>query len=81
MVSVTSASYYITSASRYHPRYQSRSSMYISGLIPRNFAEMVETVPIDFSYNGNTMYYSVLYRNGVGQNIFYDAYQIKRNGA
>ena len=36
MVSVTSASRYITSASRYHPRYQSRSSMYIRGLIPRN---------------------------------------------
>ena len=29
----------VTSASRYHPRYQSRSSMYIRGLIPRNFAE------------------------------------------
>ena len=29
MVSVTSASCYIMSASRYHPRYQSRSSMYI----------------------------------------------------
>ena len=37
MVSVTSASRYVTSASRYHPRYQSRSSMYTSGLIPRNF--------------------------------------------
>ena len=36
-VSVSSASRYITSASRYHPRYQSRSSMYIRGLIPRNF--------------------------------------------
>ena len=46
MVSVTSTSRYITSASRYHPRYQSRSSMYVRGLIPRNFAELVETVPI-----------------------------------
>ena len=36
MVSVTSAIRYITSASRYHPRYQSRSSMYIPGRIPRN---------------------------------------------
>ena len=37
MLSVTSASRYIMSASRYHPRYQSRSSMYIRGLIPRNW--------------------------------------------
>ena len=37
MVSVASASRYITSASRYHPRYQSRSSMFISGLILRNW--------------------------------------------
>ena len=46
MVSVTSASSYITSASCYHPRYQSRSSMYIRGLILRNFAELAEAVPI-----------------------------------
>ena len=46
MISVTSASRYITSASRYHPRYQSRSSMYIRSLIPRNFAELAEAVPI-----------------------------------
>ena len=46
-VSVTSASRYITSASRYHPRYQRRPSMYIRGLIPRNFAELAEAVPID----------------------------------
>ena len=37
MVSVTSASHYITSASRYHPH---RYSMYIRGQIPRNFAEI-----------------------------------------
>ena len=48
MVSVTSASRYITSESRYHPRYQSRSSMNIRGLIPRNFAELAEAVPIGF---------------------------------
>ena len=36
----------VTSASNYHPRYQSRSSMYIGGLIPRNFAELAEAVPI-----------------------------------
>ena len=46
MVSVMSASCYIASASRYHPRYQSRSSMYIRGLIlwnwPRQFRMVVE---------------------------------------
>ena len=38
----------VTSASRYHPRYQIRSSMHIHGLIPRNFAELAEVhvVPI-----------------------------------
>ena len=45
MVSV--ASRYIMSASHYYPRYQSRSSMYIRGLIPRNFAELVKVVPIE----------------------------------
>ena len=34
---MTSASCYITSASRYHPRYQRRFSMYIRGLILRNW--------------------------------------------
>ena len=37
---------FVTSASRYHPCYQSRSSMYIRGLIPRNFAELAGAVPI-----------------------------------
>ena len=46
LVSVTSASRYIAPASCYHPRYQSRFSMYIRGLIPRHFAELAETVPI-----------------------------------
>ena len=46
MTSVTSASRSITLASRDHPRYQSRSSMYIRGLIPRIFAELAEAVPI-----------------------------------
>ena len=36
----------VTSASRYHPRYQSRSSMNICGLIPRNVTELAEAVPI-----------------------------------
>ena len=42
MVSVTSASRYITSASRY----QSRLSIYIGGLIQRNSMELAEAVPI-----------------------------------
>ena len=46
MVSVMSASRYVASASRYHPRFQSRSLMYIRGLIPRNFAELAEAVPL-----------------------------------
>ena len=50
MGSVTSASRYITSASRYHPRYQIRSSMDIRGLIPQNFAELAETVPIVYHF-------------------------------
>ena len=36
-----------TPASRYHPQYQSRSSMYIRGRITRNFAELAEAEPID----------------------------------
>ena len=43
---MASALRYITSASRYHPRYQSISSMYIRGLILRNFAELAEAFPI-----------------------------------
>ena len=46
MVSVTSASFHITSASRHHPRYQIRSSMFIHVLFPRNFAKLAEAVPI-----------------------------------
>ena len=42
MVSVTSASRYVTSASRN----QRSSSMYIRGLIPRNSMELAEAVPI-----------------------------------
>ena len=30
----------------YNPRYQTRSAMYIRGLIPRNFGEFAEAVPI-----------------------------------
>ena len=46
MAYVTSALRYVASASRYHSRYQSRSSMYIRGLIPQNFADLAEAVPI-----------------------------------
>ena len=46
MVSVTSAPRYITSVSCYHQRYQSLSSMYIRGPIPRNFTESAEAFPI-----------------------------------
>ena len=46
LVYVMSAARYITSALRYHPRYQSRSSMYILGLIPGTFTELAEAVPI-----------------------------------
>ena len=49
MVSVTSASSYITSASRYHPRYQIRFSKYICGLIPRNFPELAKAALIDLA--------------------------------
>ena len=49
MVSVPSASRYITPASRDLALYKSRSSMYIRGLIPRKFAEFAEAVPIAFS--------------------------------
>ena len=48
MASVMSASCYITSVSHYHPPYQSRSSMYIRGLIPWNIAELAEAVPIEY---------------------------------
>ena len=37
----------VTSASRYHTRYQSRSSMYIRNMLPQNFAELAEEVLID----------------------------------
>ena len=53
MVSVTSAARYITSASSYHPRYQSKSSMYIRCLIPRNLAELVEAVSIEITISKN----------------------------
>ena len=48
MVSVTSASRYVTSASHY----QSRPRMYIRGLIPWNSTELAEAVPIAGSCNG-----------------------------
>ena len=50
-VSVTSASHYVMSASHY----QSRSSMYIRGLIPRNSTELVEAVQMVYSQIANKM--------------------------
>ena len=47
MVSVMSASRYVTSASHY----QSRSSMYIQGLITQNSTELDEAVLIGKIYN------------------------------
>ena len=46
MVAVTSASRYVTLPSQY----QSRSSMYLRGLIPRNPTKLAEAVPIVFAY-------------------------------
>ena len=72
MVSVTSASRYITPASRYQSRYQSRSSMYISGLIPRNFAEFAETVPIGTTLEKQLEPISIAYRGrSVGPSVKY----------
>ena len=50
VVSETSASRDITTASRFHPRYQSRSSMYIRNLIPRNSAVIAEAVPVTYLF-------------------------------
>ena len=74
MVSVTSASRYLTSASRYHPRYQRRSLMYIRGLIPRNFAVLAEVVPIRSAYdseieatNSDFWHLLIIYANSLAQ--------------
>ena len=53
MVSVTLASRYIMSASRYHRRYQSRSSMYIHGLIPRNWPRQFRLLIPCGDWNGH----------------------------
>ena len=55
MVFVTSASRYIMSASRYHPRYKSRSSMYIRGLIPGNFVELDKAVSIEINLDSSSV--------------------------
>ena len=52
MVSVTSASRYLTSTSRY----QSRPSMYIRGLIPRNSMELAEAFQIEILSSGYQVY-------------------------
>ena len=63
MVSVKSASRYVTSASRY----QSRSSMYISSLIPQNSTEWTEAVLIGLEV---AMYVSMLAGHGPDTNPF-----------
>ena len=57
MVAVTSASRYITSA----PRYQSRSSMYIQGMIPRKFTEFAEAVSIGLAAQNITTNVATLF--------------------
>ena len=52
MVSVTSASCYVTPTSRY----QSRPSMYIRGLISQNSMELAEAVPIGIPSSGYQVY-------------------------
>ena len=52
IVSVTSASRYLTSTSRY----QSRPSMYIRGLIPQNSMELAEAVQIEILSSGYQVY-------------------------
>ena len=64
MVPAMSASRCVMSASRYDPRYQSRSSMYIRGLIPRNFAELAEAVPIDSMRSGCSLLVFMLSLSG-----------------
>ena len=64
MVSVTSALRYIKSASRFHPHYQSWSSMFICGLIPRIFAEYDEAVPIDSDLEGGIILFYPHRNNG-----------------
>ena len=74
MVSVSSASRHITSASRYHPRYQSRSSMNIRGLI----AEMAKAVPNQgrMDLPGETLEHKISYcfPRGARTSIFKEVY-------
>ena len=58
MVSLTSASRYATSVSRF----QSRSSMYIRGLIPRISTELAKAVPI----GGKISYHTYQRENNKG---------------
>ena len=61
MVTMTSASRYVTSASRY----QSRSSMYIRGLIPQISMELAEAIPI-----GMDKHKKVWYLTSQGHNFY-----------
>ena len=55
MVSVTSALCFLTSATRYHRHYQSRSSIYFQCLIPSNFMELAEEIMIDLVCEKKTL--------------------------
>ena len=55
MVSATLASRYVMPMSRY----ESRSSMYIRGLIPRNSTELAEAVPIGIFGDSNDMLFEM----------------------
>ena len=70
MVFVTSASRYITSASRYHQRYQSRSLMYIRGLIPRNWPRqflLIILVCLKTCLPGDVLLFPNMYTRNVRQ--------------
>ena len=69
MVSVTPLSRYIRSATYFHPRYQSRSSMYIRCLILLNFAELAEAVPIGFLATGPKSIQRNIKQNGILTNV------------
>ena len=64
----------VTSASHYHPHFQRRSSMSICGLIPRNFAELAEAVPI----GGIGWVSGSEWKLEVGDNVKHDGYWITK---
>ena len=55
----------LTSASRY----QSKSSMYIRGLIPRNSMELAEAVPIELLVRGVIKVLHILFHRNIPNSI------------